>query len=96
MSSMNKLCGGCGPCGSSCGCCNDCCRPRLSVGVVYPNAGAPQAAPVGMNQLCGSCAPCGGCCDCRPRLSIGVVYPNNLLEVAQCVDGPANTMFRGQ
>ncbi|KAI5744674.1 hypothetical protein M8J76_004338 [Diaphorina citri] len=104
MSAMNKLCGPCG-CG---GCCNDCCRPRLSIGVVYPtdtsaaqNSGLPginqMSGLPGMNQMCGSCGPCGsGCCDCRPRLSIGVVYPDNSLEVAQCVDGPANMMFRGQ
>ncbi|KAL1459274.1 hypothetical protein WDU94_011276 [Cyamophila willieti] len=57
-------------CGS---CCDPCCRPRLSVGVVYDANGIP------VNELCGSCCgpTCGGCGDCcRPRLSIGVVYPS--------------------
>ncbi|KAL1464472.1 hypothetical protein WDU94_004118 [Cyamophila willieti] len=72
--SLNKL-GSCGPCKVPCGDC--CCRPRLSVGVVYPenNVGLNQQLrkSVEMNQLCGgSC----GSCNCRPRLSVGVVYPN--------------------
>ncbi|KAL1464368.1 hypothetical protein WDU94_004020 [Cyamophila willieti] len=70
-SAVNKLCGG--------GCCSDpCCRPRLSVGVVYPS-GTLDIAELGVSNLCGTC--CGSDC-CRPRLSVGVVYPNDTIQLA--------------
>uniref|UniRef100_A0A8D8PM91 FP protein C-terminal domain-containing protein n=1 Tax=Cacopsylla melanoneura TaxID=428564 RepID=A0A8D8PM91_9HEMI len=78
-SNLTNLCGG--------GCCSDsCCRPRLSVGVVYPNGMLELASQsntlsnlLGTSNLCGSC--CGTDC-CRPRLSVGVVYPNDTIQLA--------------
>ncbi|KAL1448393.1 hypothetical protein WDU94_012489 [Cyamophila willieti] len=76
---ISNLCG-CGP-----SCCGESCRPRLSVGVVYPQ-GTLEALELsnsfgkilGTSQLCGSC--CSTDC-CRPRLSIGVVYPNGTISL---------------
>uniref|UniRef100_A0A8D9EEH9 Uncharacterized protein n=1 Tax=Cacopsylla melanoneura TaxID=428564 RepID=A0A8D9EEH9_9HEMI len=71
-------------CGS--GCCSDsCCRPRLSVGVVYPNGMLELASQSTLSNLLGTSNLCGSCCGtdcCRPRLSVGVVYPNDTIQLA--------------
>ncbi|KAL1462814.1 hypothetical protein WDU94_014651 [Cyamophila willieti] len=74
QSTLSNLLGTSNLCGSCCG--TDCCRPRLSVGVVYPNDSIQLAD--GKNMLTGLCGSGCGCgCDCRPRLSVGVVYDGN-------------------